>query len=95
MKLILITITVLLFNIPFGYWRAGVKKFSLQWFLAVHLPVPFIIVLRIYSGIGFAFYTYIFLVGAFFGGQQTGAFYRKKKQRLININPQRELSGEN
>jgi hypothetical protein len=86
MNLLIVTITVALFNIPFGYWRAVVKKFSLQWFLAVHLPVPFIIFLRFYSGIGFAFYTYIFLVGAFFGGQQTGAFYRKKKQRLSDVN---------
>ena len=95
MRLTIVALIVLLFNIPFGYWRALVKKFSLQWFLAVHLPVPFIIILRIYSGIGFAFYTYIFLVGAFFGGQQTGAFYRKKKQRQIDANPQPEISSEN
>ena len=95
MRLTFVAFIVLLFNIPFGYWRARVKKFSLQWFLAVHLPVPFIIVLRIYSGIGFAVYTYIFLVGAFFGGQQTGAFYRKKKQKLIDVSPIQEISEEN
>jgi len=78
----LITFAVLLFNIPFGYWRGGVRKFSLQWFLAVHIPVPFIIVLRIYGGIGFAFYTYIFLVSAFFTGQQIGAYYYKSRSKL-------------
>ena len=31
-KLILIGLIVLIINIPFGYWRANVKRFSLQWF---------------------------------------------------------------
>ncbi len=42
-KLIIVSIIVFSINIPFGYWRANVKKFSLQWILAVHIPVPFII----------------------------------------------------
>ena len=84
MNLAIVTTTVALINIPFGFWRASVKKFSLQWFLAVHIPVPFVVLLRIYGGIGFAFYTYIFLVSAFFGGQQVGAGIKKynhKKNR--------------
>ena len=64
-KLTIIALLVFILNIPFGYWRANVKRFSSQWFLAIHLPVPFIIALRILSGIGFAWYTYLFLVGAF------------------------------
>ena len=79
MKLLIISIIVLLFNIPFGYWRAGVKKFSLQWILAIHLPVPFVILLRLYSDIGFALYTYPVLVTAFFLGQFLGArIYNKR-----------------
>jgi len=88
-KLILITILVFVFNIPFGYWRASVKKFSTQWALAIHIPVPFIIVARIYSKIGFAWYTYIFLVGAFFGGQKYGAYLynqRKLKNKPVSSN---------
>ncbi len=72
MKLAFISVLVFLMNIPFGYWRANVKKFSLQWVLSIHLPVPVIILLRIYSGIGFAWYTYVFLVAAFFLGQKLG-----------------------
>ena len=48
------------------------RKFSLQWALAIHIPVPIIIVLRIYSGLGFAWYTYVFMVAAFFLGQKLG-----------------------
>ena len=83
MNLAFVTTAVVLVNIPFGYWRASVKKFSLQWFLAIHIPVPIVILLRIYGGIGFAFYTYIFLVSAFFGGQQAGAVMKKHKQKSI------------
>ena len=76
-KLILITGLVFVLNIPFGYWRANVRRFSLQWILAIHIPVPIIIALRLFSGIGFAWYTYIFLVGAFFLGQKSGAVIMK------------------
>ncbi len=73
MKITLVAIAVLLLNLPFGYWRSKVKKFSLQWFLAIHIPVPFVILLRIYSNIGFEIYTYPVLVGSFFLGQFIGA----------------------
>jgi len=72
MKIFIISLIILILNIPFGYWRGNVKKFSLQWILSVHIPVPFVIFLRIYSNIGFEFYTYIFLVSAFFIGQKLG-----------------------
>ena len=72
-KLIIVALLVFILNIPFGYWRANVKRYSAQWFLAIHIPVPFIVALRILSEIGFAWYTYIFLVGAFFLGQKLGS----------------------
>jgi hypothetical protein len=73
MKLILVASAVYLLNIPFGYWRENTKKFSLQWALSIHLPIPIIIILRIYGGIGFKFITYPVLVGAFIIGQLTGS----------------------
>ncbi len=80
LNLILISLAVIMLNLPFGYWRAGVKRFSVKWFLAIHLPVPIVILLRIYGSVGFAFYTYLFLVGAFFLGQKLGGtIYNNKK----------------
>ena len=76
-KLTLIAILVLVINIPFGYWRANVKLFSWQWFLAIHLPVPLIIAIRFTTGIGFVWYTYVFLVLGFFLGQQAGSLIIK------------------
>lgn len=83
MTLIDVAVIIFVFNIPFGYWRANVKKFSIEWILAIHLPVPVVIAFRIFSGIGFAFITYPVLVGAFFGGQFTGS----KIYHLMKKNP--------
>ena len=77
-KLFIISLVVFVLNIPFGYWRANVSKFSLQWFLAIHLPVPIIIALRIFSDLGFAWFTYVFMVLAFFIGQKLGDILLKK-----------------
>ncbi len=71
-------------NIPFGYWRANLKRFSLQWFLSIHIPIPFIILVRIYTGIGFEFITYPIMIIAFFLGQLAGfkIYSYRKKQNL-------------
>ncbi len=72
MKLLYVAAIIFIFNVPFGYWRANVKKFSLMWALSIHVPVPFVIALRFLSGIGFAFITYPVLITAFFTGQFAG-----------------------
>ncbi|HMB46265.1 MAG TPA: hypothetical protein VKL21_10625 [Candidatus Methanoperedens sp.] len=41
---------VFLINIPFGYIRSNAAKFSRKWMMAVHIPVPFVFLLRIFSG---------------------------------------------
>jgi hypothetical protein len=80
MILLLVAFIDFLFNIPFGYWRANTKRFSVQWFLSIHLPIPFLIILRMYSGIGFEFITYPIMVSAFLLGQHFG--YKLHKWRL-------------
>ena len=67
---------VFLLNLPFGYWRASVRKMSPQWFLAVLIPVPLVIALRIYSGLGWKLIGFPVLVGAFFLGQFVGGRVR-------------------
>jgi hypothetical protein len=83
MTLFYVAVTVLLLNVPFGYWRAGVRKFSLSWALAIHLPIPLVILLRLNTGIGFHFVTYPVLVGAFFAGQQVGAILCKNRRAKL------------
>lgn len=78
MNLFLISFLIILLNIPFGYWRAGERKFSLKWFLAIHIPVPIIILLRYYFNIGFEWCTYPIMITAFFTGQALGSWFRTK-----------------
>ncbi|MEJ2246826.1 MAG: hypothetical protein P8Y80_12230 [Acidobacteriota bacterium] len=73
-------ILVFIFNIPFGYWRARVRRFSVQWLLAIHIPVPFVIACRIFLGLGWQFTTFPILIGAFFAGQFAGG----RLQRLTD-----------
>ena len=40
---------VAVLNLPFGYWRMRLGKFTRKWFVAVHAPVPLVIGLRILS----------------------------------------------
>jgi len=63
---------VLVLNIPFGYWRARVRRFSAQWILAIHLPVPIVIACRVVSGLGWHLATFPVMAAAFFCGQLLG-----------------------
>jgi hypothetical protein len=73
MTLLGVASIVLFMNIPFGFWRGLVRKFSWQWILAIHLPVPIIIFLRFYSGLGWQLISFPILIGAFFIGQYAGS----------------------
>ena len=72
MKLLTVAALVFLVNLPFGYWRSRVPARSRRWFLAIHLPVPFVIALRIFSGLGWQLASFPVLAGAFFLGQYVG-----------------------
>ena len=69
---------ILLLNLPFGYWLAGLRKLSLAWFLAIHLPVPLAIGLRFALGLPFRLATLPLFVAAFFSGQFLGARLRRR-----------------
>ena len=73
MNIIIASLIILFINIPFGYWRANVNRFSAQWISAIHIPVLIVVLLRFYSDIGFEFYTYPLLIAAYFLGQFLGS----------------------
>lgn len=70
---------VLALNLPFGFWRAGVRKFSAGWILAVHSPVPLVVAVRLLSGLGWQLATFPVLIGAFFTGQFVGGRLRRRR----------------
>lgn len=76
--IILLFLTFLL-NLPFGYWRGGVKKFSWQWFVAIHLPVVFLFFMRKWLEVERSWVTLPIMVAFFFAGQWIGKKWRQRK----------------
>lgn len=61
-----IFILTFVLNIFFGYFRAKAKKYSLKWFLYIHLPIPLVAFVRLYSHLDWRFIP-VFLVAAVAG----------------------------
>ena len=72
-------------NVPFGYIRQGFKKLSVKWFVAIHLPIPFVVLFRHYFDVGYEVYTYPFMLFAFFMGQFSGKKIRIYKMKKNDI----------
>jgi hypothetical protein len=80
-RLLLLALAVFTLNIPFGYWRAGTRRFSVPWILSIHLPVPMVIAMRLLSGIGWQLASFPALLAAFFSGQFLGGRLRASRAR--------------
>jgi hypothetical protein len=62
----------ILLNLPFGYARTKTKKYSLRWFLYIHIPVPFIFIARIISHIDMKYipiFVFAAITGQILGGK--------------------------
>ena len=69
---------ILAVNLPFGFWRAGARRFSVPWFAAVHVPVPIAIGIRFLMHVPLRLVTVPLFVAAFFTGQAIGAKLRRE-----------------
>lgn len=65
-------IATFLINLPFGYLRGGLRKFSFWWFVAIHAPVPAVIMIRKFHSLDLTWMLAPFLLGSFFAGQFLG-----------------------
>ena len=79
-RLTAVVLATFVLDLPMGYWRAGVRKFSPMWFVTVHAAIPLVVLMRLKSEIGFAWYTYPPMIVCYFGGQFLGA--RRRRRRL-------------
>ncbi len=80
-NLAIVAVGVAVINLPFGFWRAGVRKFSPAWFVAVHGPVPFVVGLRLLLHVGWHFSTLPVLIGMYFSGQYVGGLLKERRSR--------------
>lgn len=65
-------IATVIINLPFGYLRGGLRKLSLLWFVAIHAPVPLVIMIRKFHSLELTWTLAPFLLGSFFIGQFLG-----------------------
>ncbi len=65
----------ILLNMPFGFYRMGVPRYSWRWFLAIHLPIPFIIAIRLGFGQGWQLVPFLFVFAVI--GQLAGGLLRQ------------------
>lgn len=69
---LLVAFAALVLNLPFGYLRMNTRKFSVMWFVYIHLPIPFIFILRNMAGLGYVYIPLMVagaLAGQFIGGR--------------------------
>ncbi|NWF76908.1 MAG: hypothetical protein HXY53_10170 [Nitrospirae bacterium] len=67
-----IFVFTLLINLPFGYARARAKRYSLRWFLYIHIPIPLIFIARIISHIDIKYipiFAFAAIAGQLLGGR--------------------------
>lgn len=76
-------LATIIVNLPFGYFRGGFRKLSFWWFLAIHAPVPLVILIRKFHKLDLTWELAPFLLGAFFVGQLLG-------QRIYRARPFRK-----
>lgn len=71
-SLLLLLAFAFVVNLPLGYLREGSSKFSVRWFVYIHLSIPFLIALRISYGFGWEVVPYSIacaVLGQIFGGR--------------------------
>jgi hypothetical protein len=81
--ILVIGLVVLAFiiSIPCGYIRQNYSKYSFMWFLLIHLPIPFIVLLRIKAGLSWHFIP-LTLGGSVAGQIVGGVVSRRRKQNV-------------
>ena len=75
--LLVLTLIALILNLPFGYMRSTTKKFSFKWFICIHIPIPFVILMRVWLGFSYQAIP-LLLIGSMLG-QLLGGYFNKVK----------------
>lgn len=74
--LLLLNLVAFTLNLPFGYLRSKSEKYSLKWFTYLHLPIPVLVLLRLYWGINIKFAPLLLVTSVL--GQISGAKIKNK-----------------
>jgi hypothetical protein len=73
-----LVILALIVSIPCGYIRQNYPKYSFMWFFLIHLPIPFIVLLRIEAGL--SWHIIPLTLGGSVAGQIIGGFVSRRRK---------------
>jgi len=80
MSLFLVVALVFLINILFGYWRSNTRRFSMQWLMAIHIPIALAIGARLllleWNWVATPIFIAVFAVGQYAGGKIRGCWVK-------------------
>lgn len=76
-----LVVLALIISIPCGYIRQNYSKYSFMWFLLIHLPIPFIVLLRIKAGLSWHFIP-LTLCGSVAGQIIGGVASRRRRKNV-------------
>jgi hypothetical protein len=66
-------------SVPCGYIRQYYRKYSFMWFLLIHLPIPFIVLMRLEAGVDW--HIIPLTLGGSLAGQLVGGAVSHRKKR--------------
>jgi len=65
-------------SVPCGYLRQNYNKYSFMWFFLIHLPIPFIVLLRVKAGLGWQIIP--LTLGGSVAGQVIGGMLSRRRR---------------
>ncbi len=71
----------LIISIPCGYARQYTAKYSLMWWVLIHLPIPIIVLLRIKAGLNWHFIP--LTLGSSVAGQIVGGALNRRRNQNV------------
>ncbi len=71
----------LIISFPCGYVRENIRKYSILWWVLIHLPIPIIVVLRMKAGLNWHFIP--LTLGSSIAGQVLGGRFNRRRKRNV------------
>jgi hypothetical protein len=90
-RIVAVLAVVVLVTLPFGFYRAYTRKFSVRWFLAIHVPVILVFLARFEAHLSYAFipFTCLAFTAAQMLGARAGRWWMKRRPTSAVADEQR------
>ena len=81
-RVVAVLAAVVLVTLPFGFYRAYTRKWSVRWFLAIHVPVILVVLARYEAHLSYKFipFTFTACVAAQYLGGRIGRWWIKRRR---------------